>query len=260
MSPSERVDLADADVGVDRSGPRVRVDAATVAVLHGRHVGDADLQQVITPISAAVSIVPIDRRTLTELTDLDPDVVVIDYVAGEFDVLRLCRDLHDTLSTLVVVVAGRAGVVDEQWHIDLLEAGADDFVAHGASSSMVQARLRVAIRHAPTAKHPVRRMTIGDVVIDLDAHEFFVAGEQVKCPPRQFLLLVALASQPNRVITRDSLLAEVWGAAPGSVDGRRLRIAISLLRAKLGRAPLRPTIETVSHVGYRLALAGSNGD
>jgi len=60
-----------------------------------------------------------------------------------------------------------------------------------------------------------------------------------------------LASHPNRVVTREALMASVWNAVPGTVDTRRLRIAVSLLRGIIGRGPRRPRIETVSHVGYR---------
>jgi DNA-binding response OmpR family regulator len=254
MGRSARTALRDNDLGFERSQLRLRTDQAQLVVLRGRNSADTRIRDLLATIATDVTMVTIDRHSIETLSDLAPDVVVIDDGGGEFDVMRLCRDLHDSMGSRVIVVGAEQGTYTDEWVIDLLDAGADDFIPRTASDGLLLARVRVAIRTMPSMQRRSRQLVVGDVIIDLDAHEFFIAGERGKCPPRQFLLLVALASQPNRVVTRDALLASVWGAAPGSVDARRLRIAVSLLRARLGRGPERPTIETVSHVGYRLVV------
>jgi DNA-binding response OmpR family regulator len=95
---------------------------------------------------------------------------------------------------------------------------------------------------------------IGDVVIDAEAHILVIDGEVVRCPPLQFHLVVTLARRAGSLVSRETLFRELWGIQPGSVDPRRLRIAISVLRRVLGHGPLRPSIESVSGSGYRLSV------
>jgi DNA-binding response OmpR family regulator len=209
------------------------------------------------------------RRTLVnDLLDEDPDLIVISYVLGSFDLVRLLRDLAEATERRIVVVAG-PGVSerepDEAFIIDVLDAGADDFLTTATSGRMLAARLRVAMRAGPNRERRSKSVTVGDVVIDVEAHTVSVGSEIVRCPPLQFELLLRLARRSGIVLTRDQLLRELWGVAPGAVDPRRLRIAISVLRAVLGDGPHRPIIESVSRSGYRLSVpppmgADSPGD
>jgi DNA-binding response OmpR family regulator len=198
------------------------------------------------------------RRTLVnDLLDDDPDLIVISYVLGSFDLVRLLRDLAEATERRIVVVAG-PGVSerepDEAFIIDVLDAGADDFLTTATSGRMLAARLRVAMRAGPNRERRSKSVTVGDVVIDVEAHTVSVDSEIVRCPPLQFELLLRLARQSGIVVSRDELLRELWGVAPGAVDPRRLRIAISVLRGVLGDGPQRPIIESVSRSGYRLSV------
>ena len=83
------------------------------------------------------------------------------------------------------------------------------------------------------------------MLIDLQAHEVRIGGEPVRCPPVQYELLVALPATPARRSTASELLRTVWGAAPGDVHPRRLRIAVSVLRGILGIGAARPRVESV---------------
>ncbi len=192
---------------------------------------------------------------LERLVALSPDVVVLDHVANGFDVVRVCRDIRETLAARIVVVADDADFTNESLQIATFDSGADDFASRSLSTAVLAARIRAGLRSQKsvvTGQRP--RIAMGEVVLDLDAHALYIAGAQVKCPPVQFLLLTVLAKQPNRVVDRDSLLSTVWGAQPDTVDPRRLRIAISTLRHLLDSGAQRPRIETISHVGYRLVV------
>jgi DNA-binding response OmpR family regulator len=201
-------------------------------------------------------------RTLVDDTlDDDPDVVIVRYVLGSFDLIRLCHDLRDAIDSRIVVVASgdpsSSEVIDEAddaFVIAVLDAGADDFLSSDTSAAMIAARLRVAMRARPRRERPARRVRVGDVAIDAEAHILVVGGEVVKCPPLQFQLLVTLARRAGSLVSRDTLFRELWGVVPGSVDPRRLRIAISVLRGVLGSGPQRPSIESVSGSGYRLTV------
>jgi DNA-binding response OmpR family regulator len=188
-----------------------------------------------------------------ELLALTPDLVVIAHSAGAFDVVRVCHDVSESLAARVVVVSEDDGQSTEALEVAVLDAGADDVVRSSASQDLLLARLRAALRRRSVPTVQPSRLAIGDVLIDLQAHVLYIAGATVKCPPLQFLLLVVLAKRSNQVVERDTLLANVWGAEPHTVDPRRVRIAISVLRRVLGSGPERPRIETVSHIGYRLA-------
>ncbi len=203
----------------------------------------------------------ISRSLVDDVLHGDPDVVIVRYILGSFDLVRLCHDLRDAIDSRIIVVAsggppsGPAQVdLDDAFIVDVLDAGADDFVASDTSARVLAARLRVAVRARPKRDRPPPRLTVGDVVIDAEAHILVLGGEVVRCAPLQFQLLVTLARRAGTLVSRDTLFRELWGVQPGSVDPRRLRIAISVLRRVLGRGPQRPVIESVSGSGYRLSV------
>ncbi len=204
---------------------------------------------------------PMSRSLVNDILDDDPDVVIVRYVLGSFDLIRLCHDLRDAIDSRIVVVAsgdplsgGTMADADDAFVIEVLDAGADDFLSSDTSPPVMAARLRVAMRARPKRERPARRVAVGDVVIDAEAHILVIGGEVVKCPPLQFQLLVTLARRAGSLVSRDTLFRELWGVLPGSVDPRRLRIAISVLRGVLGSGPQRPSIESVSGSGYRLTV------
>ena len=239
---------------------RLHNDAGSIAVVHAASENPAPLLERLRDVALECNSVVVGRTLLDRLLALGPDVVVLDHVAREFDLVRVCRDVHDTIAAKIVVVADAAEALDESLQIATLDSGADDFISRSLSTPVLSARIRAALRGqkaVATTRRP--RITMGDVVLDVDAHALYIAGDAVRCPPVQFLLLAVLARQPNRVIDRDSLLSTVWGAQPDSVDPRRLRIAVSVLRGVLGSGPARPRIETISHVGYRLVVDHLDG-
>lgn len=196
----------------------------------------------------------LSRTVVDAVVADDPDLVIIANTDESLELVRLCRALHGAIRCRILIVGGPEESDVEPLVIDALEAGADDYIAGTASSRVVIARIRAALRANPPRRRRTQTIEVGDVVIDLDAHSVVVAGKVVNCPPRQFDVLVALASQPGQMILRDSLISAVWGVAASSVNPRRVRIAISLLRGVIGTGPQRPVIESVSRIGYRLVL------
>jgi DNA-binding response OmpR family regulator len=201
------------------------------------------------------------RSLVNDVLDGDPDVVIVTYTVGSFDLVRLCHDLRDAIDSRIIVVAsaelmlgGGRREPDDALIVEVLDAGADDFVSNDTSSRVLAARLRVAVRARPKRERPAQRIVIGDVVIDAEAHILVIDGEVVRCPPLQFQLVVTLARRAGSLVSRETLFRELWGIQPGSVDPRRLRIAISVLRRVLGHGPQRPSIESVSGSGYRLSV------
>lgn len=221
-----------------------------VCVIHSRRSADATITGAL-PAQYRVSTAPVGRAVTDDVAGLLPHAVLVDASTGDFDATRLCRDLASATSVPVLVVAESGA--DDSLVIDLLDAGAADVLTGDVRPAVLHARLRAALRTVPPVPRP-NRLSVGDVIVDLDGHVVYIDDEPVECPPLLFSLLVALASAPNTVATRESLLTRVWGVEPATVDTRRLRVAASLLRRLLGKGPRRPRLETVARIGYRLAV------
>lgn len=226
-------------------------DFSRIAVVRSRANAEGTVYDRLDVRPSDVATFIVGRHMIDELLRRRPAVVLVDHHPYDFDLHRICRDLRASVDARIMVFES-GPTLTEPWIVGVIEAGADDVVPSTVSTELLHARITVALRTAPRVQRRLEQITIGDVRIDLDAHAVFVGGELVSCPPRQFLLLMALANSPDRVIPRDELLSTVWDTEPGTVDWRRLRIAVSVLRRVLGEGPLRPRIETVSHVGYRL--------
>ncbi|MEO5899475.1 MAG: response regulator transcription factor [Ilumatobacteraceae bacterium] len=246
----------------NQAGPPAQLGDGLVAVLHRLHAdpsrnelqGPSNIASQLTGGSFEVVDMAIDRTTIDRLTALRPDVVLVLHDPLGFDVVQLCRDVVTAVGCRIIVVA--TDPVDETTIVDALDAGADDFVPGDMSSAVLGARVRAALRAQPTRSAALTTIEVGDVVIDRRAHSVHVAGQVVRCPPVQFVLLATFAESPNVAIGPDQLLRTVWGARPDEVHPRRLRIAVSVLRGILGDGPRRPVIETLSRVGYRLVVPG----
>jgi two-component system response regulator RegX3 len=250
--------VLDPRVAAVASKIRLHAEGVRIVVVHATSEGPSPLGQQLREANFEVSVVPVGRSMVDELLVLAPDVVVIGHSTRAFDVTRVCHDITESLTAPVVVVSADDGYT-ETLEVAVLDAGADDFLRASTSTALLLARIRATTRRRPAPTVPLMRLTLGDVLIDLQAHVLFIAGAPVQCSPLQFLLLFVLAKRSNQVVSRDTLLANVWGAEPDTVDPSRVRIAISGLRRVLGSGPERPRIETVSHIGYRLAVDGVPG-
>ena len=138
-----------------------------------------------------------------------------------------------------------------------LEAGADDYMVKPfRHASELVARVRTRLRRTNTDVSGL--ITIGDLKIDVQAHQLLRNGKQIQLTRLEFDLLVALAREPGRVFTRDALLSEVWGYAQ-STDTRLVNVHIQRLRSKIERDPENPELViTIRGVGYKAGvLVGS---
>lgn len=223
----------------------------TVAIAHSRRSSPDTLTALVGAEDGDVVAVPVRRSLIDELAAAAPGVVVIDATTGDFDVLRLCRDVRGSLAARIVVVPP-AGT-EEAWIVAAIEAGADDVIVAGTSAAMARTRLMALSRSGPPERPTQGRLVVGDVVVDLDGHTVLVGGTVVRFPVRLFRMLVELARRPDTVVTCEQLLQDVWGIDARPDYRRRVRVAASSLRRLLGDGAHRPRLETVVRVGYRLA-------
>ena len=180
----------------------------------------------------------------------EPNLVLLDVMLpGATDGLALCRWIRSTSELPVILLTAR---VDETDRIVGLELGADDYVTKPFSPRELATRVKTVLRRARPSSPPRERISIGRVVVDAAEREARRDGEMLNLTAKEFDLLWFLASNPNRVFSRDQLMNRVWGYA-SALDTGTVTVHVRRLREKLEDDASRPQLlETVWGVGYRL--------
>lgn len=191
------------------------------------------------------------------LREVDPDVVVLDLGLPGVDGIEICRQLRTFSDCYVVMLTARSDEVDT---LIGLSVGADDYMTKPFSPRELMARIRVMLRRprraTPTGHTPApvetRTVTVGGLVLDLDAREVEVDGEPVVLTRLEFDVLAALASRPGVVFSRSALIRAVWGE--GWVgDEHLVDVHVLHVRRKLkDTAQQQRFVRTVRGVGYRM--------
>ncbi|MDG1087789.1 MAG: response regulator transcription factor, partial [Acidimicrobiales bacterium] len=143
---------------------------------------------------------------------------------------------------------------DEKDRVAGLELGADDYVVKPFSPREVAARVKSVLRRASGPANPVI-LSFGEVTVDLDRRRIERAEAEVELTRLEFDLLAFLVSHPNRVVSRDELLQNVWDSSAEWQDPATVTVHVRRLRQKLEHDPSQPEhILTVYGVGYRFEL------
>jgi DNA-binding response OmpR family regulator len=179
-----------------------------------------------------------------------PHLVVMDLSNGHLDGLELCRLIRQMCDIPILCLISPNY---DQELVGCLEAGADDCVTKPISGAELKARVQALLRRSgATAALSGRRVFVGDICIDIDAHRVTRRGVPVALTPREFDLLNTLAERPGCVLSHEQLLSRVWGAEFMN-DTHYLRLYIGYLRQKLEDDPRKPLyILNEWGVGYRL--------
>jgi DNA-binding response OmpR family regulator len=191
-----------------------------------------------------------DALTLVRRTP--PDLVLLDIGLPEMDGLEALRELKAEQDLPVIFLTARRRQLDE---VLGLELGADDYITKPFDVDVVLARIKVVLRRGASPSQPEKtteRLIVGDLEIAPDPHIATCAGRPLDLSPREFDLLHALASQPERVISTEDLLAQVWGAEFIG-QPQVVYVHIRWLRQKIEDDPNHPKrILTIRGVGYKL--------
>jgi len=186
-----------------------------------------------------------------------PDVVLLDLGLPDIDGLNVIGRIRREALTPIVVLSGR---FEEREKVAALERGADDYVTKPFGVEELDARIRVALRHAAgPGADPTGRIEVGPLRFDGERHEVTVDGRTVPLTPREFELLRVLLTHQGRLVTKGRLLRAVWGQAYDT-EASYLYVHVSQLRRKLAAADpdgaLSDLIVTEPGVGYRVRPAG----
>jgi len=179
----------------------------------------------------------------------EPSLVLLDVMLpGRTDGLELCRWIRSTSDLPVILLTAR---VEETDRIVGLELGADDYVTKPFSPRELATRVKTVLRRARPGRPPQERVSAGPLEVDAAKREARRNGELLSLTAKEFDLLWFLASNPNRVFSRDQLMHRVWGYS-AALDTGTVTVHVRRLREKLEDDPSQPRLlETVWGVGYR---------
>jgi two-component system response regulator MtrA len=219
---------------------------------------DQDLAEmlgiVLTGAGIDVDLVSRGDEVLDVFRNNPPDLVLLDVMLPGLDGIEVCKLIRAESMVPIIMLTAKG---DSHDVVRGLEAGADDYMVKPfRHPSELIARIRTRLRR--TNVDIAGLLTIGDLAIDVQAHQILRAGKQISLTRLEFDLLVALAKEPGRVFARDALLSEVWGYRH-STDTRLVNVHVQRLRSKIEHDPERPEIVvTVRGVGYKAGVMGGS--
>ncbi|MBQ3588111.1 MAG: response regulator transcription factor [Oscillospiraceae bacterium] len=182
------------------------------------------------------------------------DLVLLDVMMPRVDGWETCRRIRAKGNTPIIMLTAKGETFDK---VLGLELGADDYVVKPFDTKEVVARIKAVLRRtgrqarAPSSADGA--LVFDNLVVNITKYELKVKDEVVDTPPKELELLYHLASNPNKVFTRDALLDEVWGFEYYG-DSRTIDVHIKRLREKLEGVSDQWNLKTVWGVGYKFEL------
>ncbi|WP_066373031.1 response regulator transcription factor [Herbidospora mongoliensis] len=185
---------------------------------------------------------------LRQALDDRPDLVVLDLGLPDLDGSELLRMLRAVSAVPVIVATARDGDAES---VRVLDAGADDYLVKPFTAAQLDARVRAVLRRTGSvADDPT--VTVGGLRVDPRGREASLDGRTLDLTPREFDLLLYLASRAGHVVTKRELLIEVWQLPYGGTD-KTVDVHLSWLRRKLGETAQEPRyLHTMRGVGVKL--------
>lgn len=181
------------------------------------------------------------------------DLVLLDVMMPRVDGWEACRRIRAKGNTPIIMLTAKGETFDK---ILGLELGADDYVVKPFDTKEVVARIKAVLRRSGRSGGGRRTdgaLVFDNLVVNITKYELKVRDEVVDTPPKELELLYHLASNPNKVFTRDALLDEVWGFEYYG-DSRTIDVHIKRLREKLEGVSDQWSLKTVWGVGYKFEL------
>ena len=181
----------------------------------------------------------------------EPDMVLLDIMLPKLDGWQVCRTIRKNSNVPIIMLTAKGETFDKILGLDL---GADDYVTKPFDSKEVVARVRAVLRRSASGDENAEKIVKYDkLIVNLTNYEMIVDGKPVDTPPKELELVYHLASNPNRVYSRDQLLDEVWGFEYYG-DSRTVDVHVKRLREKLEGVSDKWALKTVWGVGYKFEL------
>jgi DNA-binding response OmpR family regulator len=182
----------------------------------------------------------------------EPDHILLDIMLPKKDGWQVCREIREISQKPIIMITAKGDVFDK---VLGLELGADDFIVKPFDMKEVSARVKAVLRRYNTSGRDVDDETVRfeNIEINIQKYELKINSKVVEIPPKELQLLHFLASNYNRVFTRDQLLDKVWGFDYLG-DSRTVDVHVKRLREKLDGVSDKWVLKTVWGVGYKFEL------
>ncbi|MBR6509222.1 MAG: response regulator transcription factor [Clostridia bacterium] len=179
----------------------------------------------------------------------NPDLILLDIMLPGLDGWQVCREIRKTSEVPIIMLTAKGETFDK---ILGLELGADDYVTKPFDTKEIIARIKAVLRRSSEKdkKGETEEVKYDKLCINITNYELVVDGNRIDTPPKELELIYHLASNPNRVYTRDQLLDEVWGFDYYG-DSRTVDVHVKRLREKLENVSDEWSLKTVWGVGYK---------
>jgi two-component system, OmpR family, response regulator RegX3 len=197
-----------------------------------------------------VSVAEDGRRALQRFEAESPALVILDLMLPELSGLDVCRQIRQRSQVPIVMVTAKDSEADK---VTGLELGADDYVTKPFSIRELVSRVRAHLRRAGMHQAGIadELLAAGPIEMDVSRHEVRVGGALVDFTPKEFDLLETLLRRRGRLLTREFLISEIWGADYFG-DTKTLDVHVKRLRQKVEEDPHQPAhLMTVRGLGYR---------
>ena len=200
----------------------------------------------------AVSLAHTGMQAIRVFTEQQPDLMLLDIMLPELDGWQVCREIRKNSDKPIIMLTAKGETFDK---VLGLELGADDYITKPFEAKEVLARIKAVLRRSANsvraeAAEEIKQVSYDNLTINLTNYELTVKGKRVDAPPKEMELLYHLASNPNRVFTRDQLLDEVWGFDYYG-DSRTVDVHVKRIREKLEDVSDKWELRTVWSVGYK---------
>lgn len=190
------------------------------------------------------------RKAVEAFKEQTPDIVILDIMLPGLDGWQVCREIRRLSDIPIIILSAK----DETFNKVLgLELGADDYMVKPFEPKELVARIRAVLRRFERHEDTPEQIVYPGLMINKSTYTVKINGREVDMPPKELELLYFLASNPNKVFTREQLLENVWGFDFYG-DTRTVDVHIKRLREKLGSDETRWSIRTVWGVGYKFEV------
>lgn len=192
------------------------------------------------------------EEALARFNAENPDIILLDVMMPRLDGWQVCREVRKKSECPIIMITAKGETFDK---VLGLELGADDYVVKPFETKEIVARIKAVMRRTgkTAAENDIKEVSYDKLVVNMTKYELKVDGKVVDTPPKELELIYHLASNPNRVYTRDQLLDEVWGFEYYG-DSRTVDVHVKRLREKLEGVSEKWTLKTVWGVGYKFEV------
>lgn len=224
---------------------------ATILVVDDEREIVRALRRSLTAHGYNVVVAKSGEEAIAALSQQRPDLLLLDLLLPGMSGLEVCRQVREVSNVPIIVLSVKDAERDK---VEALDLGADDYVAKPFGMSEVLARVRVALRRiAQPNSGAAPRFQAGPLSVDFAQRRVRLDGREVALTPTEYDLLKVFITYRGKILTRQQLLKEVWGAN-AHARTHSLHVYVAQLRQKIEPAPEHPRfILTIPGVGYRFS-------